>query len=199
MSTGVVEDLRVVMILVDDESRQESSSRVRQVDRDRAGVEVEHAGRIDRVAVEAHDQLPVDRSRFPSVLELAERSVLDLGSHVDVGLGPDEIVRRNEDAAISSRLPPIRTGQIGDGRMRRGNGGRTGWFCTITGAAAAGQRHQQRGGEDIEGDSLILHDVTSIQASHGATRTAGGAFQLPSRAPGLGHPSWGSGSPCPAA
>ena len=90
-----VEDIRGVVVLVDDLHRHVPLARVRERDGDRRGVEVEHAERVEGVAVQADHRLVVDGREFALVVELAEPAVLDEPPEVRVGLGAAEVVDRH--------------------------------------------------------------------------------------------------------
>ena len=73
--------------------RHEAFAGIRQRERYRSGVEIEHGRRVERVAVLPDDGLVVDRREFAMVLELAEAVLLERdGAHVQVGFGADEVV-----------------------------------------------------------------------------------------------------------
>ena len=81
------------MILVDHDHRHEAFARIGQRDRYRPGIEVEHARRIERVAVGALDDVVVDRRQFAIVIELAEATLRHEAGKDRVRLGADEVVR----------------------------------------------------------------------------------------------------------
>jgi hypothetical protein len=60
---------------------------------DRTGVEIEHAFRIERIAIHTHDLLVGDVGQFPAVDQPAERALMDEAGEIGVGLGAHEIVR----------------------------------------------------------------------------------------------------------
>ena len=81
------------MILIDHLQRHEALARIRQRDRHRPGVEIEHRRGIERVAVLPNDGLGVDGRQLAVVLELAEAAFLERhGAEVQVGLGADEVL-----------------------------------------------------------------------------------------------------------
>jgi hypothetical protein len=77
---------------------------VGQCDRDRTGVEVEHASGIQRVAVHAHDRLLIDGRQRPVVVEIAEAAELDDVTEIEVGLGAREVLDRDRGCRASRVL-----------------------------------------------------------------------------------------------
>jgi hypothetical protein len=70
-------------------------------DRQWAGVQIEHAERVERVAIRSHDWLLVDGRGLAEVSELAESTChLDVGGKADVGLRAVVVVHRDRE-----RLP----------------------------------------------------------------------------------------------
>jgi hypothetical protein len=93
------------VIFVDDLQRHEALAGIRQRDRHRPGVEIEHRRRIERVAVHPDHDLVVDVGRRAIVDELAEASVLHGVPEVEIGFGADEVVagdghRRSEGSRV---------------------------------------------------------------------------------------------------
>ncbi len=134
VGTAAVKDVRIVVVLVDQEGGQKPLSRIRQRQCDRTGVQVEDRRGVDGVAVQPDDQLAVYGCRLAGVLELAECAVLHLARHIYVGFGPDEVVRRDQHFAVARSRPAARATQIRHGG--RGFGG--GWRGRL-GTAAAGR------------------------------------------------------------
>ena len=80
----------VSAILRHDLHRHEPLARVGQRHGDGCGIQIEHAGRIECVAVHSHDVLLVDRRHRPTVFELAEGAVLRRTLEVEIRLCPNE-------------------------------------------------------------------------------------------------------------
>ncbi len=112
-AAGAVDDLGRVGVLVDRLHRQDAPPRVRQRDRRRARVEIEHGAGIERVAVHPGDRLPVERGRFAAVDEFAEARVLHHAAEIEVQFGVGKILRRNGDRRS------CRTGRRRPGQGRR--------------------------------------------------------------------------------
>lgn len=65
------------LILVDDLQRHKALAGVRQRDRHRSRVQIEHSGGIEGIAVHPNDRLSIDRRQLLMVFEFAEPVLLD--------------------------------------------------------------------------------------------------------------------------
>ena len=82
VTARAVDDLRHVFVLVEYLHRHEALAGVGQRDRDGPGVEIEHRGRVERVAVHADDVLVLDVCRLAVVLEFAEAAFPGDGAEI---------------------------------------------------------------------------------------------------------------------
>ena len=73
---GAIDRRRRILSSSDQLHRHEALAGVRQRDRHRPGIEIEHRRGIERVAVHPDDGLGIDRRQFAVVLELAETALL---------------------------------------------------------------------------------------------------------------------------
>jgi hypothetical protein len=92
------------MVLVHDEERHETLAGVRQHDRHRPRVEIEHPPRIEGVAVHADHVLFVDRDRRAIVLKLTERAVPHCFREVSIGLCPGEVLHGHRNHLRRGRV-----------------------------------------------------------------------------------------------
>jgi hypothetical protein len=76
-TAAAVRDAVNVVILVDCDQRHEPLARIRQRDRDRPGIEIEHCRQVERVAIRAH--LGGPKRQVTKVHEPAHRSRSEAG------------------------------------------------------------------------------------------------------------------------
>src|SRR5258706_14791362 len=95
---------RVLVILVDRQQGPEALARLRQRDRYRSGIEIEHRQRPQNVAVGADDGLLIDADRVATVVELSEAVLFDGAGKIRVGLGADEVVDGDGNDVAGGRL-----------------------------------------------------------------------------------------------
>jgi hypothetical protein len=95
---------------------------IRQRDRHRSGVEIEHRRRVEGIAIEADDRLLVDRCGLAAVMELADAAFLDDIAEVKVAFGPDKVVGRDGNGRLRLRMCFGRAYQCQDQRESRQSG-----------------------------------------------------------------------------
>ena len=88
------------MVLIQNHDRHEARARIRQGDSGWPCVEIEDRRRVEGIAVQADDGLVVDRSGLTAVNEFPQPAVLDDVSEIKVGLGANEVIKRDRGDGI---------------------------------------------------------------------------------------------------
>ena len=111
VAAGAVVDSSGVLILIDDLHCHEALGTLRQCDRYRTGIQVEHSKRIERVAIGSDDAPLRGTNKFAAMPEFAETAAVGQRGKIHIALRPTVVL--DGDALL------LRSGRL---RRRKGTG-----------------------------------------------------------------------------